>query len=265
MLLQNIGIYNKMFSKKSINLFLFTFVTLFSLSAFSKGSNVHVNGYFRSNGTYVQPHYRTAPDHNFYNNWSTKGNVNPYTGKVGTKDIPSNTYSYPHIVNSPYHSVPYTPNPRNLKSLNSTLPKVNNSYPGKNLMEFQKREDIERAKYWKLKGYNFSPNYTTSFMMDQKVHDIERAQYWKSQGYDFDANYMTSFMMDQKVKDIQRARYWKAKGYNFDANYMTDFMMDHKVRDIQRSVYWKSKGLNFNPNYMTDFMMDMEARNRGIH
>ena len=33
-------------------------------------AQVHVNGYFRSNGTYVQPHYRTYPDGNPYNNYS---------------------------------------------------------------------------------------------------------------------------------------------------------------------------------------------------
>lgn len=51
--------------------------------------SVHVNGYVRSNGTYVAPHYRSAPDGNFGNNWSTIGNVNPYTGELGTKTHPS--------------------------------------------------------------------------------------------------------------------------------------------------------------------------------
>jgi hypothetical protein len=55
-------------------------------SAYSTSSSVHVSGYTRSNGTYVAPHYRTAPDATKLNNWSTKGNVNPYTGKAGTKD-----------------------------------------------------------------------------------------------------------------------------------------------------------------------------------
>lgn len=46
---------------------------------------VFVHGYVRQNGTYVQPHYRSAPDGIRENNWSTWGNVNPYTGKVGTR------------------------------------------------------------------------------------------------------------------------------------------------------------------------------------
>ena len=47
--------------------------------------SVRVRGYIRRDGTYVAPHYRSAPDRSFYNNWSTKGNTNPDTGKRGTK------------------------------------------------------------------------------------------------------------------------------------------------------------------------------------
>ncbi|MFC4822245.1 hypothetical protein [Dokdonella ginsengisoli] len=49
-------------------------------------STVHVAGHTTKSGKYVPSHTRTAPDHSKYNNWSTKGNVNPYTGKAGTKD-----------------------------------------------------------------------------------------------------------------------------------------------------------------------------------
>ena len=46
---------------------------------------VRVKGYYRKNGTYVQPHYRSDPNGSTSDNWSAKGNVNPYTGAVGTK------------------------------------------------------------------------------------------------------------------------------------------------------------------------------------
>lgn len=49
------------------------------------GSTYFTHGYTRSNGSYVQPHYSTSPNKNRSDNWSTKGNVNPYTGKPGTK------------------------------------------------------------------------------------------------------------------------------------------------------------------------------------
>ncbi len=42
-----------------------------------------VNGYFRKNGTYVNSYYRSSRDYTRYNNYSTRGNYNPYTGKKG--------------------------------------------------------------------------------------------------------------------------------------------------------------------------------------
>lgn len=47
---------------------------------------VPVSGYFRKDGTYVTPSHRTAPNATKTDNWSSKPNVNPYTGKEGTKD-----------------------------------------------------------------------------------------------------------------------------------------------------------------------------------
>jgi hypothetical protein len=49
-------------------------------------AQVHVNGYTKKDGTYVAPHERTAPNHTNLDNYSTKGNVNPYTGQPGTKE-----------------------------------------------------------------------------------------------------------------------------------------------------------------------------------
>jgi hypothetical protein len=49
-----------------------------------------VRGYYRRDGTYVQPHYRSNPDGNPYNNYSYPGNLNPYTGQVA----PGNPNTY---------------------------------------------------------------------------------------------------------------------------------------------------------------------------
>lgn len=59
-------------------------VTLFgALSA--NAADQYVNGYYRSNGTYVQGYHRTAPDNTVNNNYGTYGNVNPYTGANGNR------------------------------------------------------------------------------------------------------------------------------------------------------------------------------------
>lgn len=56
----------------------------------------YVQGYTRSDGTYVAPYYRSAPDDSVTNNYSFAGNVNPYTGSVGTNE-------YIHSPSSPYY------------------------------------------------------------------------------------------------------------------------------------------------------------------
>ncbi len=68
----------------------YALIVLFMLAILASctisASPVRVRGYTRKDGTYVAPHYRSSPDSSKANNWSTKGNTNPYTGKEGTKD-----------------------------------------------------------------------------------------------------------------------------------------------------------------------------------
>ena len=51
----------------------------------SPAPKVNVKAYTKKNGTVVAAHQRTAPNSTKKDNWSTKGNVNPNTGKAGTK------------------------------------------------------------------------------------------------------------------------------------------------------------------------------------
>ena len=49
----------------------------------------HVRGHWKDTDhdgvkdTYIEPYYRTTPDGNAYNNYSTQGNTNPHTGERG--------------------------------------------------------------------------------------------------------------------------------------------------------------------------------------
>lgn len=63
-----------------INKFILSLLFLFSLSTVAFAQDVYVKG--RNGGA---GHYRTRADDTVNNNYSTKGNVNPYTGKPGTK------------------------------------------------------------------------------------------------------------------------------------------------------------------------------------
>jgi len=54
-----------------------------------------VSGYTRNNGTYVAPYNRSNPNGTVTDNWSFKGNYNPFTGRQGTnyfRNSPSSPY-----------------------------------------------------------------------------------------------------------------------------------------------------------------------------
>ncbi len=88
--------------KKSIILAtaLLVLVSLLTVSLAEAG---WVRGYYRQDGTYVQPHYRTNPDGNPYNNYSFPGNYNPNKGTT----TPGNPNTYLDRYYSPRSNNPY--------------------------------------------------------------------------------------------------------------------------------------------------------------
>ena len=49
-----------------------------------EAKTIKVKSYYKSSvGKYVMPSYRTSPNKTKIDNYSTKGNYNPYTGKKG--------------------------------------------------------------------------------------------------------------------------------------------------------------------------------------
>ena len=56
-------------------------------TAHGSNPNSHpVQSYVNSGGTYVPPHQQTNPNGTQRDNHSAYGNVNPYTGAVGTRN-----------------------------------------------------------------------------------------------------------------------------------------------------------------------------------
>jgi len=82
LMIQTSSISKKGNLKKIISFILLSPCLLISQNAFA---DVYVNGYTRSDGSYVGGHYRSSPNSSVYDNWSTYGNVNPYTGQKGYK------------------------------------------------------------------------------------------------------------------------------------------------------------------------------------
>lgn len=78
-----------MFVQKMIimkKLIVFTLTLIISSFSFAKDSH-HVRGYIKNDGTYVRSHRQTNPNKTQRDNWSAQGNINPYTGKQGSKKI----------------------------------------------------------------------------------------------------------------------------------------------------------------------------------
>jgi hypothetical protein len=63
---------------------------------FSSNNVVYQKGYTRSNGTYVQGHYKTISNSTNWDNFSTVGNTNSYTGQRGSvaRDYSSSALNY---------------------------------------------------------------------------------------------------------------------------------------------------------------------------
>ena len=74
--------------KKTLIAILLSFVISLGLFGLAEAYSVRVRGYYKpSTGSYIMPYYRTSPNNSKWDNWSTKGNYNPYTGKKGYKSL----------------------------------------------------------------------------------------------------------------------------------------------------------------------------------
>jgi hypothetical protein len=65
---------------------IFAFVVSVFVCINAVDAATRVRGHYnRKSGTYTQSHYRSKSDKSKINNYSSRGNRNPYTGKKGTK------------------------------------------------------------------------------------------------------------------------------------------------------------------------------------
>ena len=92
-------------------------------------SDVYVKGYVRKNGTVVPGHYRSAPNNTNRDNFSTKGNINPYTGKKGyiKRDNKSSNYTSSQY-SKKTNTVSYSGINTNLKPTYSNVSSRSNPY-----------------------------------------------------------------------------------------------------------------------------------------
>jgi hypothetical protein len=82
-------------------------LVLVAFAAEAQGDH-QVSGYTRRDGTYVAPHYQTNPNRTTSDNYSTQGNVNPYTRPSYSSYV---TPSYTPPATPAYGATPYGAKP----------------------------------------------------------------------------------------------------------------------------------------------------------
>lgn len=109
----------------------FLIFIIFLTVTYASTCQVRVSGYFRKNGTYVQPYYRSSPDGNPYNNYSYPGNYNPYTGQYAKGNPDTYLKRYYHIY-SDYSPETYSNYIINLCGTNYSGMELSKTYTNKN-------------------------------------------------------------------------------------------------------------------------------------
>lgn len=83
-----------------------TAVLTLALCCAAAWSQTYVAPHVRKDGTFVQGHYRSTPNSTPYDNYSSQGNSNPFTGERGT--VNPYQYSAPQY-QAPSYQVPTFP------------------------------------------------------------------------------------------------------------------------------------------------------------
>jgi hypothetical protein len=81
---------------------------LISTGSLTVIADEYVGPHVRQDGTFVQGHYRTDANETRIDNYSTRGNVNPYTGQKGYQDpYKSSTYGDGYSTPKSTYGEPY--------------------------------------------------------------------------------------------------------------------------------------------------------------
>jgi hypothetical protein len=149
---------------------------VFSLNAFTQ---VKVRGYYRKDGTYVKPHYRSSPNRSVSDNYTYKGNVNPYTGEIGhrsyefindkrvykkskTKKVKVTNRTYFHPSYGTKSKIAIFPKDREVEIIGYT---DNGYYLVKNgeIEGFIKKDDLEDIDINSIKSLDYNTTDSASF------------------------------------------------------------------------------------------------------
>ncbi|CAN1554666.1 hypothetical protein MCERH10_02338 [Caulobacteraceae bacterium] len=135
-------------------------VLVASIAVGSVAAQVYVKPYTRKDGTTVQGHYRSSPNSTTADNYSTRGNVNPYTGKPGTRDPdpqPSYSSGYSSSYSSTYRAPSNNTTSGNYPSSQNTQP-----YSGQTGTQSPYQQPSYGTGYSGSYGSTYQSPYSTS-------------------------------------------------------------------------------------------------------
>jgi hypothetical protein len=210
---------------------------------------VHVNGYYRKDGTYVQPYVRSSPDGNPYNNYSYPGNTNPYTGKVATGKAETYLQNY-------YN-----------KSLSKDTKCYLNDYSIINRGNYLKIWDVEDTyvvyniydTYDKYNGY-------LAIYSDKRMRLFDRERNFVKQIDNFDqpllySSNTNSIYTNQSVSNPNSTNitppyktlvetYSKPETYYKSGRYLPKALSERKLK-LYSTIYIKDKNGNYTDSYLS--------------
>lgn len=219
-----------------------------------------VSGYTKSNGTYVSGHYRTESNYTNRDNFSTKGNVNPYTGKPGYIAPDNNyysTYTTPTFNSYNYSNSTsvYLNDSRNGDNWNRSYPTSDSNYPtwsatydgfkffinGDNVSQSTKSEWQNDDLIVYYDNYAFKlPNFNSN--KDNNLRKAEPLTTWKS----LDNSYY--FFYDGEGVADKTENYWRGNDlivrYKNFAYLLKNYknLKDGNIRTAYEYGTWKRAG-----------------------
>ncbi|APA65644.1 SH3 domain-containing protein [Maribacter sp. 1_2014MBL_MicDiv] len=264
--------------KKLVFLIICLFFLLNSLGQTNK-NHVRVKAYYKSDGTYVPSHYRTAPNSSNRDNFSTLGNTNPYTGKKGhippdSKPLYKSNYNTKRT-SSFYNSNPnYSDKKRKENNISYT---TNTSYSNnvKGTLVFNSDGKVRStdSPFSQVIGYmnkgdklNFVSNKGGYYQVDYKGRTGYVSEvYTKVYSYQYSNNNSTSKSYVQKRKENNMS-YTTNTSYSKNVKGTLVFNSDGKVRStdspFSQVIGYMNKGdkLNFVSNKGGYYQVDYKGR-----
>jgi hypothetical protein len=215
------------------------------INLFSQNADVFVNGYFRRNGSYIPPHFRTTPNNSLFDNYSTRGNYNPYTGKPGWID------PYSKLSSTAYQAIPHFYQP-NFDNLFTYLNKKDSYHYYKIVDGFDYEYKLFYTALFKF-NYNEYEEANKTFDILRKIKGAnsfihEESNFWFEISYkyldaerEFEELYscLAKYNVDDKYEVLAMKLNNVRNPLNFYHKYSIKFSTDwhrHKYIDAKRSL-----------------------------